>query len=430
MIKKLLFRLFNLFFVNHYYHFCSKKIRSLPQDKQLFFITRRDFGTYIQLFHYIARFEEERGKAALVVLTGYFDLVKDLASLITPSTDLIGLEDPYARFAVRFFGARRVHLESFAPVYARLAVDYAEALYLYNQASCYPPPSKGSAYHSFFDPLVTNTSPFIKAYTACRGLMDYQEACYKDMLALCGNPHDLRQLYLRLQPLVEGIKADLNIRRPYVLLNINCKDYTEQDPSANRKKISDPARYNVIIDFLIEKGFDIVIQGRKEQYVFAHRPGLIDYAKSPYASVKNDLALYRGAAFAVISKTGPENFATLVDTPLLGLNYVELTVMTPSRKLRFYPKNILKLGRKLSWKELLQAPCFFDLGKKNFDPEVVYEELSEEDLLKATSEFLQVYQEGNWEQSTPLQKEFKESLTPLHLDLYRVKALPCDSYLA
>lgn len=431
MIKKWIFFYFNLFFIRHYYKFCAKKIQSLPKGTQIFFMTRRDFGTYIQLLHYIACWQEVRGATAIVVLTGRFKIIESLTRLISPQTILIGPDDKLTLRALKYFGERRIHLESFAKVYGWLVIDYPEALYLFNQASSYPPPSQGSFYNTYLDPLLKQraSTPFCKAYVDCRSIIDYRADVYADMLALTQAKSDFTAIRARVSPLVDKLKQDLGVQDPYVVMNINCKDYTQQDPTANRKKIEAPQRYNALIDFLITKGFHVVLQGRAEQPQFPSRPGFTDYARSSLATVENDVALFAGAAFAIVTKTGPENFATLCGTPLLGLNYVELTVMTPHTKMRFFPKNIRKKGELLSPIKVFQEPSFFDLGKHNFDPEVVYEDLEEEDLLKAVTEFLDLLQMNTWEKLTPLQEEFKQKLSPLHLDQYLIKGVPCDTYL-
>ena len=434
MIKKLLFLIFNPFFVSYYYRFCVKKIKELPADTQLFFITRRDFGTYPQLLNYIACWEEKRGKTALVFLTGRFDIIESLVRLICPATHLIGPDNSLACKAIAYFHPRTIHLQSFARVYARLAIDYEEALYLYNQASTYPPPSHNSSYQVYFDHYLKElgkfaTPAFKKAYIEIRKLIDYREDVYNDQLDVASQQRDLTPLHQRIKPLLEDLKNKLCLQGPYVVININCKDYTHQHPDTNRKKIAFPERYNAIIDFLINKGFVVVIQGRDEQPVFQSRHGLIDYAKSPYVSPENDVALYAGSTFAILCKTGPEYFAMLADIPILGLNYVELCCMVPSTKLRFFPKNLKKKGRSFSWQQLLQEACYFDLGKSNFDHEVIYEDLSEEDMLTAVEEFLPLVQNNSWLDLTPLQKAYKESLNPLHLDQYRVLSVPCDVYL-
>lgn len=434
MIKKWLFAFFNLFYVPYYYKFCKKEIKKLPPGTQLFFLTRRDFGTYLHLLHYIACWERYRGKTALVVLTGYFDMITQLAGLVCPSTHLIGPNDRLTCKAIRYFRGRRIHLESFAKVYARLAVDYQEALYIYHEASCTPPPSLCSPYHVYFDQGLTHwkerlPQDFCEAYVhRCKSL-DYRENVYHDMFHLSHQMTDFTDLKKRIDPILTILKRKLSLKNPYIVININCKDYSLLDSSTNRKKICYPERYNEAIDYLISEGYDVVIQGRGEQPLFSPRKGLIDYSKSSFTSAENDLALYAGAFFALLSKTGPENFATLTGTPILSVNFVEPLATTPNPKMRFFPKHLKKNDIIIPWQEILQKPCYFDYGRDNFDPDIVYEEMSAWEIVTAVKEFLILAKEGSWDDLTSLQVDYKKALNPLHLDQYRVKGVPCNNYL-
>lgn len=421
MIKKLLFlflkpffiHLFSPLFAQYYYWYCCQKIDELPEKTQLFLVARRDFGTYLMLLAYLRAWNETRGKTALIVLTGYLDTIKELTSLISPETILIGPENKWAQRTVAFFGARGVHFHCFASVYARLVVDYPNALFLFHQPSRYPYPSHYSSYIPYFDPyLPRDDTPFTKAYKGCRQLLDFREEAYLDMLHLVTTS--------KRMPLASSIPG------PYVVMNINCKNYTFP---VNRRQIFHPERYNPLINWLIDKGFTVVIQGRQEQPHFAPRSGLIDTSRNKDNSPATDLALFAGAAFAILTKTGPENFAMLTGTPLLGLNYVELSSMTPHTKARFFPKHLIKKGKRLSWQELLQAPSYFDLGVRNFDPDVIYEELTENELIAATEEFMPLVDKDTFDNLTERQKAFRGLLSPCHLDLYHVESHPCDVYL-
>lgn len=430
MIKKWFFALFKIFYIPYFYRHCCQKIDSLPPNIQLFFMTRGDFGTWIQLLHYIYSWHTTRGPTALVLLTGHYNIIVDLVTLICPQTILIGPDDERTCRALRYFGHKRMYLACFVKVYAYLVIDYPKALYFYYQGLRYPLAPHYSEYIQFFDKSYYQykdklPAPFVEAYSNSRTVLDIREAIYKDMMQL---QTDKRALQNRLEPLGQKLKKTLGLPERYVVININCKDYSKQDLVTNRKKIFYPERYNVIIDYLLSLGWGVVIQGRGEQPNLAKRAGLVDYAHSDHCSSQNDLILFSGCVFSILAKTGPENFATLCGTPILGLNYVEPSVMTPNPKLRFFPKHLRKGNRYLSWQELLESPCFFDIGCYNFDPEIVYEELLEEELLGALMEFLPLMSSDNWT-LTPLQKAFQAALTPLHLDQYLMRGAPLDVYL-
>jgi putative glycosyltransferase (TIGR04372 family) len=145
------------------------------------------------------------------------------------------------------------------------------------------------------------------------------------------------------------------------------------------------------------------------------------------------MALYSRCEFAITSKTGAELFATLADIPVLGLNYTELVSMQPAKKMRFCPKPLkdIETGQLLSWKQTIEWVNFFDIGQTNYGRPIEYLDQEEEDLLAALEDFLPLVSlpEEKWIQYTPLQKEFKATLTRFHLDLFVTRGVPSDSYL-
>ena len=82
-------------------------------------------------------------------------------------------------------------------------------------------------------------------------------------------------------------------------------------------------------------------------------------------------------------------------------------------------------GKIVPWKESLNSPSFFEIGENSYSDDYEYVDMSEADMLSALEEFLSI---ENWEE-TPLQKEYKKALTPLHLELFYAQGAPCDCYL-
>lgn len=264
----------------------------------------------------------------------------------------------------------------------------------------------------------------MQAYKDARKVLDYRREIYLDMLHIY---HEAK-FTKGPNPQLDALRDQLKFDGDFVLINLNCKDY--KNKNANRRKIVHYERYNCLIDRLIEKGLTVVLQGREEQPVFAERKGLVDYSKTTFASIENDLALYSGCYFSILSKTGPELFSMIGYTPVLGVNYTELSLMLPNGKFRFYPKHVRRShGEKLSWQEMLKDPSFFNVGDFSFGDSVEYEELSEEELLAALDEFIPLVENDTWDQMSSAQKAFRDALYPLHLDLHAVQAIPFETYL-
>ncbi len=426
-ILRFLLSVFNIFYVPYLHSFCRKQLEQLPGKTQIFLMTRMDFGTFIYLLYYAKGWEEVRGKTCVVILTAEFRAARELAKNISPNSFLINPDSPLLRLAVKVFGRHKIHEVTLFQVYGQLFAEYPHSLRIFDR-------TVRACYNSFFDSRLKNvpssvSDSFLDAYRDIRITLNICEETLLDAFHLhyqCG----LSQRELWPKQLM-SLKKALGFKDNYVVINLNCKTYKEK--GTYRKRIQYPERYNCLIDYLIEKDFSIVIQGREEQPLLKERDGLIDYSKSGLCSIENDLALYSGSHFAITSKTGPESFCTVCNTPLLGLNYSELQSVIPNAKLRFFPKytKSKRQDRYLSWKEALSSPSFFDIANHIYDPDIEFHDLEEEDLLAAVEEFLPLLSQPDekWLEYTPEQKEFKNFLNPLHLDLYDVKGVPCNVYL-
>jgi len=433
-IRRVLFHLFNFFYLPLLYHSCNSRLRKLPKETQIFLMTRGDFGTILVLLNYVHCWEEKRGKTCLVVLTYHQEAASRLAQIICPNTEIVS-PGKIGLFALKTFREDIVHFQTFSRVYARLAVDYPNALYIYSQGSSPRTKADFSPYIPFFDRALDCVDPstpkyFINSYIKTRYILDYNQDIYLDMVRLHYTT-ELSKPRVFAPHLLDQLKEKMSLRGSYVVLNISCRDNML---SHNRKRIFQTEKFNRSIEYLINLGYTVVIQGRKEQPLFAKRKGLIDYSRSVYCSPENDLLLYSGCSFAIMSKSGPENFGTLCNIPILGVDYVEFPSMQPNLKMRFFPKHMRnsKTGRYIPWKEWLKEPFYFDIGENKLNPAIEYVGMNADELLAAVKEFVLLLNKSpaEWENYTPLQSSFKKELTPLHVDLFHIKGVPCDAYLA
>lgn len=418
---------FNFFYIPIACSSVRRKINRFSDKRQIFFISRMDFGIFLYILNYIRCWEEKRGETALVILTPHHKPIEALAKHICPQTTIICTRSFILRLVCMIFGERRVNASQYL-IQSILEASFPFSLHLYDSTPL-------AFYNAYFDHRLKadalKVSPnFLKGYQSVRKYLNYREDVLLDYYHIhqqCG----LSRREYATQAL-NTLRKNLGISSSYVVLNLNCKKYKGGGNSIHRS-ISHPKRYNSLIDKLIEKDFNVVVQGRNEQPVFKSRKGLIDYAHSPYCTVENDLALYSGSQFAIVNKTGPDCFCPIVNTPLLGLDYVELTTTNPHIKLRFFPKHVYdnNLGRRLTWKEYLSSPTFFDIATHKHDPQVTHEDLEEEELLMALDEFLPMVNqpEKQWYDYSPEQITYRNFLHPLHLDLYEIKSVPCNVYL-
>lgn len=442
IIKSLLipfYFIINLFYLPFLRSYLFARIQKKPRSTQLFFMTRFDFGTWLLLMHYAKCWTESRGPACLVVFTPASHTAIQLAQSICPKAEIIAFDHFIARALFSIFRRELMQFYTLNPIYAHACCRWPHALFLFDMTFSRKHREHVSAYIPFFDPVLQNPPPFsdafLKAYTRAMYGYDYRRAIYQDMIKL--SYQDAIRCYRnnlkdRKSNKKNTLLESLKINSPYVVMNINCKNYGNK--LSNNRRVKHPETYNSMIDFLIAQGYSVVLQGRKEQPKLPPRKGLIEYFKTPFASTKNDFNLFSNCSFAVFPKTGPEVFGPICNVPVLGLNYTELAAIVPKARCRFFPKHVWdsKQEKFLHWKELLQRPCFFDVGILSFEEGIEYIDLSEEEILNATKEFLTLLhlEISEWTKYSPLQKEFKQAVHPVHIDLYDISEVPCDAYLS
>lgn len=425
--------------VRKYY---AKALLKVPPGTQLFLITRLELGTSITQLHYVSYWHHYRAPSTVVILSSRYRLIQNVAQSVCPEVPVICFDSAWLRMLIFFCGHPTVHSALYGKIYGRLVADCPSALYIYECTSgMFRCKSQGTTYHTSnyikgFDThlqqLRGTVSPeFLNAYLNIRQCYDYRLELYVDYIRLY-TEQTPKVPVMKLKQKSILLQKSLSIEGKYVVMNLNCKD-NFSDPHLNRRKIQDPHRYNCLIDFLIERGYSVVLQGREEQPRFEPRKKLVDYTRSPFCSVEGDFALYAGAAFAISTKSGTEYFGPVCDIPLLALELTELCCMAANVKNRYYPKRIrCKLSNKpISWEKILELPCFFDIGPIAHDPNIVYANMTEEEILEAAEEFLCLVETPgtDWMKFSPLQLAYKAKLNPLHLDSYYIPSVPCNSYL-
>jgi len=399
-------------------------------------MTRFDFGTWLLLMHYVACWIEERGPACLVIFVPNSDTAISLAKCICPRATVIACNNLFSRLIFAIFKRGLIQFCTLNRIYAEAYCQWPHALFIFDMTYSQKKQECISCYIPAFDPVLKGPWPFsekfLNAYLQIQRQNDNRSHVYNDMFQLfylnSTKTRNKKTHSTEEKNLLEILKID----KPYVIMNLNCKNYRTK--AINRRQISYPERYNALIDFFISQGYAVIMQGRNEQPTLAPRKGYIEYFKSPYTSPENDYRLFTHCCFAVLPKTGPEVFASICNVPLLGLDYVELATINPKPRCRFFPKHIWDIKKQafIHWRELLTRPCFFDVGKLSFEEEIEYVDLEEDELISAAVEFMQLLPRSvtEWSKYTSLQREFKQSLHPAHIDLFHVTEVPCESYLS
>ncbi|MFA4915055.1 MAG: TIGR04372 family glycosyltransferase [Syntrophales bacterium] len=427
LIKLFLFPVFlflYIFYFPYLYFFYCRRLKQISRQQQLFFLAQDQYGAILHLLYYIRCWGNVRNGAVLVVFTPQIALVKKLAKHICPAAQVISPPVLFSNFIQKALGVftRRF---VFTPLYYNLLRKYPEALYIYDTRN-----DNKAVYVKYLDDVYKNRphdSPFWDAYVRTRGVFD----CRYDV---CQDSFQLEKVSTGItvdEARVRRLLNDLKISGRYAVINVNTKDYFHE--TQNSRRIRHYERYNVLIDYLINKGYSVVLHGKGEQPFLKPREGFVDYAHGVFQSPENDLLLFYGCEFFVSSKTGAEMYGLLCDKPVLGLNYTELCAMQPNIRFRFFPKRIKdETGKYLSWRNLLTHPVYFQLGRLLHTQEKYeFVEMEEHEIIAALDEFLQLLPRPHeqWLSYSALQKEFKQMLHPGHLDLYFISGVPCEVYL-
>ncbi len=84
--------------------------------------------------------------------------------------------------------------------------------------------------------------------------------------------------------------------------------------------ITPPESYLPTLDMLKAKGFKLIFVGREKMPVEFDHLGMVNYAQSGWATVENDIRLFKNASFALISGSGLAHFADVFDVPYVYCN--------------------------------------------------------------------------------------------------------------
>jgi hypothetical protein len=114
---------------------------------------------------------------------------------------------------------------------------------------------------------------------------------------------------------------------------------------------------------------------------------------------------------------------------MLGLNYSELTSMNPNKFMRYVPKGIkTSIYGKLTWREYLRRPEFFEIGSYRPAKDIEYIDLEPDMAVPILNEFCSFIKSNDIIYSA-IQKEFKKNLGPHHMDSYIIESVPLNYYL-
>ena len=364
------------------------KIESCNSDKQLFFLVQDQFGSIILHVAYFLYWKKYRGSALLVIFSSSFKDIVKLTKLFDTDFQSNLLYPNFNFLNKNLLSYKKLNSivkdAVFIPVFKELSFLFPNHIYLFGAN-----PNNVAKYYPELDPILNTKFPSLNIKNAyLRGR--YSIDTYQDFKL------DFHRLFYQNK----GIKLNyenksrflkkLNLPQNYIVININTKfDSKNKAQSTNNRAVQSIKTCEKIIEYLIQKGYFIVLHGRNEQPLFTFNENFFDYAHSNLSSLENDVLLIYYANAFFTTKSGPENIPLLTNTPTFGFNYTDFSSMSPLRKSRFVPKKFEYKNKEIGWKKYLQSEFFYERNmSKAVSRKIKYKENSFEELLPSIDEFL------------------------------------------
>ena len=173
--------------------------------------------------------------------------------------------------------------------------------------------------------------------------------------------------------------------------------------SAGTKIISGDDLYVPTLEYLKDNNYTIVFSGREQFPDDWRKYGVIDYANSKHASVKNDFHLYRIAKFGLLAAAGVNLLAETQCMPYVQINSSQGAVPTYSMNSIMLPSmwNDNETSQMGSAAKHIQSNLVFGVG---FASSMSMQSITSQDLLSATQELEQLIED--WTPRTELQNKW------------------------
>jgi len=98
--------------------FFFSKINLACHSKQIFFMNRVDFGTWLVFMHYAECWHQERGAACIMVFIPNPLTIIQLSKMICPNVEVIVFNNILSRFIIFIFGRSLIYAHTMNRIYA------------------------------------------------------------------------------------------------------------------------------------------------------------------------------------------------------------------------------------------------------------------------------------------------------------------------
>jgi putative glycosyltransferase (TIGR04372 family) len=173
--------------------------------------------------------------------------------------------------------------------------------------------------------------------------------------------------------------------------------------SAGTKVLVSDDLYVPTLKYLKDNNYTIVFSGREKFPDDWRKYGVIDYANSKYASIKNDFHLYRMAKFGLLAASGTNLLAETQCMPYVQINSSQGAIPTYSMNSIILPSmwNDNETSQMASAAKHIQNNLVFGIG---YASGMSMQSITSQDLLSATQELEQLIED--WTPRTELQNKW------------------------
>jgi hypothetical protein len=405
-----------------YRHKCKRAFQAALGVAEVFdgeFILAQDqYGAILSLLTYADYWARYRSKIRLIIVSSKFPSIIPLIDRAEIKAEVIAPSIFINKKLNKLF-QNILQEKVFDQIYKELIYIYPHLIYIYEKFR-----ENRTRYHSQYDPnLKSIPAPLKDPYVKFRKIFDCRIEVIEDFYRLVNE----KQTHPSASSDLPEFALKLGIKKPFVMLSINSKNYGQSH--RNHRSVNNYEFYETLISCLHERGFNVVIFGGAEQSILKSKKALINYAHSQFQTMENDFLLAKSSEFIVSGKSGTEWLACIANRYMLGLNYAELTSMSPNLYMRYVPKGIKVPAKgELTWREYLERAEFFEIGNHRPAEDIEYIDLKPamaEPILEEFCSFM-----GSHETIySKIQEEFKAALGPYHMDSYLIKSVPLDCYL-
>jgi putative glycosyltransferase (TIGR04372 family) len=221
----------------------------------------------------------------------------------------------------------------------------------------------------------------------------------------------------------KNLKNELKLKEKYICVHIK-----QQEGYLYPRFVFEKENYIKTFNYLIESGYQIVLLGDKDLSILK-MDGLVNYCKSKFQNVFNDILLIKNCNFFICNASGPLTYPHYFRIPHIIINAVGMSSTMGAYNERIVPKNIYRDGKRITIQDFFQSPIYyFDTNDEFERLGYEYKDNSEDEIYNSILEFKNLVNSNDFS-LTSKQEDFKKNICNYHMAAYHTKGFIADYVL-